>query len=296
MSRQRWQGRLMWPVVALILCSCTCCFYICPKVWKQTEADMELPAVGLDDLDVMTHNGDVVVEGTSASESILVHVDIKAGGVDDLDARECLEAIMLETGVMGETQKLGWKWATPRRKTWQATVSFHVVLPSDMSVKVETHNGNVTLDAMRSMARLKTHNGNVNVRDHEGDLVGKTHNGDVKVDAEAPSLRLETHNGGLDVVARVEEVEIRTHNGSISTRLGGVAPLRGNVVTHNGSVKLTLDEDVSTELVATTNNGHISVHREMDMTVNKKKVVVATLGAGGGSLELETFNGSITVR
>ena len=87
-------------------------------------------------------------------------------------------------------------------------------------------------------------------------------------------------------------------NGSIRGTLGSshwTEALKFQTV--NGSIALDLPADVSTDVRATTVNGGISTDFPISVTgrVDPRKLI-GTIGGGGRSMEVQTVNGSITLR
>ncbi len=283
-------------VAAVLTSACVSCFiYSTPKVWVKTEQEFELPASGLESLNVKTHNGNITLTGSAEAESLSVHAVIKAGGRDQADAERCLNAVRLRTDVNGTEQELGVEWIEERERTWQVSVSFEVTLPSRLAVNGLSHNGNVIASSLDSAAALETHNGNVAATGHRGTLSLETHNGDVTAKANAPALSLTTHNGQVSVEAETGELHCVTHNGSVSGELTGAGPLSGKVSSYNGEIRLALGPDLSATIDCSTHNGRIRVNREMKRTVDKKHLLKGTIGDGEGSLDISTHNGSVTL-
>ena len=261
----------------LLTSGCWCSFSFSPKAWTEASEDLAFGAADTESLRVVSHNGAVTVSADDGADTITAVATIKAGGADEADAELCLAAIELHTPLEGSERVLTWRWIEDKERTWSASVSFDVKIPSILAVKVETHNGAVSVDGTRSKARLVTHNGSVTALNHEGDLLITTHNGEVRSESTSSTITLVTHNGSID--SRIE--------------CGG--RLDGNLTTHNGSISVTLGEGASAKVVGSTSNGRLSVNREMDITVKKKKVIVGQVGTGEGMLEIETHNGSITL-
>jgi DUF4097 and DUF4098 domain-containing protein YvlB len=89
-----------------------------------------------------------------------------------------------------------------------------------------------------------------------------------------------------------------TVNGSIRGSMGS-SQWSDTLTFHtvNGSVNLDLPPDSSTDLRAATVNGSIST--DFPLTVSGKinpRTLNGTIGGGGRSLEIETVNGSVTLR
>jgi putative adhesin len=129
--------------------------------------------------------------------------------------------------------------------------------------------------------KLSAHtvNGAVHAKDIEGDVEAETVNGDVEVES-----------GGL--------VKAETVNGSIDAKLGR-ADWTGTLEfeTVNGSITLGLPADLSAEVDAEVLNGRIASDFGMGGNARQtKRVLHGTIGGGGRGLDLETVNGSITLR
>ena len=283
-------------LAAVLTSACVSCFFqFTPKVWVETEQDFELPAAGLESLNVKTHNGNIVLTGSAEAESLSVHAVTRAGGRDQADAERCLNAVRLRTSVSGTEQELGVEWIEEKERTWQVCVSFEVILPARLSVTGVSHNGNVTAASLESAGDLETHNGNVTATGHRGTLSVETHNGDITAEASAPSLSLTTHNGRISVEAETGELHCSTHNGGVSGELTGTGPLSGKISSYNGEIRFVLGSGLSATINCRTHNGRIRVNRMMERTVEKKHLLKGTIGDGRGNLELSTHNGSVTL-
>ena len=124
-----------------------------------------------------------------------------------------------------------------------------------------------------------TVNGAVHAKDIEGDVEAETVNGDVEVES-----------GGL--------VKAETVNGSIDARFGR-ADWTGKLEfeTVNGSITLGLPADLSADVDAEVLNGRIASDFSMSGDVRQtRRTLKGTVGGGGRGLDLETVNGSITLR
>lgn len=267
-------------VASLVVGGCVqCSYFMCdPKVWSETEQNLSLDSVGLERLKVKTSNGSITITGASGSEGITVRADIKGGGDDDLDAAACIDAILIRTPVEDGTQVITWDWKEVRNNSWQACVAFEITVPSRLVVEAVTHNGDIRMNGMAANAGLVTHNGSVGVGGHGGDL------------------DVETHNGSINAEAGGKKINLHTHNGAIGASLGASGSIEGKFVTHNGDVVVALGKEVSAQITARTDNGRINLNADLETTTHKRTFLVARAGTGEGKLEVETHNGSVTVR
>ena len=187
--------------------------------------------------------------------------------------------------------------------------------PADVRIDVVQHGGGITICAVYPSPDLRPNEcqpgdgGRMNTRDNDVTVaftvrvppgvrfVGRTVNGDISAEALAGPVSLKTVNGETSF-STTEYGEASTVNGSIRGTLGSsqwTEALRFHTV--NGSITLDLPADVSTEVRATTVNGSMSTDFPISVTgrVDPRKIT-GTIGAGGRSLEVQTVNGSVTLR
>lgn len=124
-----------------------------------------------------------------------------------------------------------------------------------------------------------------------------TVNGEIRAAGLKSNVEAETVNGGVRVSTE-GRVLASTVNGSIDASMGN-ADWGEDVsfTTVNGGITLDLPAEVNAELRASTVNGDIV--SDFPVTVRGRfgpRRVTGTLGRGGHELELETVNGSITLR
>lgn len=187
--------------------------------------------------------------------------------------------------------------------------------PASVEIKVVEHAGGVTVCAVypgRWGAR-----GNSCVPGAGGQ---NSHNNDVQVEftVKVPAgvkLRAHTVNGAVRVGEVDSDVDAATVNGSVNVTAGGVVKaetVNGSIEasmgradwtgtmdfeTVNGSITLDLPADLSADVDAETVNGRIDVDFPLGGNVHQtKRELRGTIGGGGRGLDLETVNGSITLR
>ena len=128
-------------------------------------------------------------------------------------------------------------------------------------------------------------------------FVGRTVNGGIEAEQLPDEAEAYTVNGSVRVSAG-GEARAETVNGSIRASMGradGHGPLSFKTV--NGGITVELPASTAASVHAETVNG--SIETDFPLTVTGKFVgrrVDGTIGAGGRRLELETVNGSITLR
>jgi hypothetical protein len=188
--------------------------------------------------------------------------------------------------------------------------------PSSVRVERVDHAGGVTFCAVYptpegkpanecapgSAGRMNTDNNDVvvdfEVRLPAGvDFVARTVNGGIHAEELGADVTATTVNGDVEIstegFARAETV-----NGSIDVAMGALDFAEGaEFSTVNGSITLDVADGVDADVDASWLNG--SFESELPFSLEgriSRRSARGTLGAGGPRLELETVNGSITIR
>jgi DUF4097 and DUF4098 domain-containing protein YvlB len=187
--------------------------------------------------------------------------------------------------------------------------------PADVRIDVVQHGDGVTICSVYPSTDGRPNEcqpgdgGRMNVRDNDVTVsftvrvppgvrfVGRTVNGDVTADALAAPVSVRTVNGQASF-STSSYGEAKTVNGSIKGAMGSTQwGDRLSFTTVNGSISLELPADASTDINAKTVNGDIST--DFPIAVKGRinpRTLNGTIGSGGRSLELETVNGSVTLR
>ncbi len=236
-----------------------------------------LDTMGLTALEVRTHNGTIDFTGQDAGEAS-VTITKKAGGVNEADALEAMDAIEVFVEKSGGTTRLGWKWNVPKHRRWHGEVSFAVRAPKTLRLEAETHNGAIDIAGV------------------EGEVRAETHNGKVKVNSGGGALFAQTHNGEIDVSYAGSKITLETHNGEITADLTRCGSVSGDVTSHNGAVVLSVGSQTSANVNARTHNGEVRCDAPASAVEQSRGRFTGTLGTGGGKLDVVTHNGQIRLR
>jgi hypothetical protein len=131
----------------------------------------------------------------------------------------------------------------------------------------------------RSDLRLNSHNGPISVEDISGDM------------------ELETHNGPLSLRGLAGNVRARTSNGPLSIALAGDKWTGAGLdaETNNGPLSLRIPEGYSAHLEAGTNNGPLSLGFPVTMVGRIGKNISTDLGSGGTTIRAITHNGPLSI-
>jgi len=202
-------------------------------------------------------NGGIKVKGEERGD-VLVRACIQTAAVIDEAARAMAKNIRIETSpnVRAENSTDDSHWA----------VSYEILVPRSTNLKLETHNGGISISGVEGTMEFQAMNGGIHVSDIAGDVKGRTTNGGVHVTLSGNSwkgsgLDLQTTNGGVHLeisenyAARIETGTVNggfksdiaalnvertkeTRGMRLNTELnGGGAPIR--LITTNGGVKIS---------------------------------------------------------
>lgn len=187
--------------------------------------------------------------------------------------------------------------------------------PADVRLEIVQHADGVTICAMypspdgRPNECQPGDGGRMNVRDNDVSVtftvrvpagvrfVGRTVNGDVVADGLDGAVWIQTVNGDA-TFSTAAHGGASTVNGSVRGTMGSATWTETmKIHTVNGSVSLELPADTSTDLNATTVNGSITTDFPVTVTGRvARQRLHGTIGNGGRALQIETVNGSITLR
>ena len=189
--------------------------------------------------------------------------------------------------------------------------------PDEVEIKVVEHGDGVTICAVYptpSQSRRENvcapgDEGHMNTQNNDVDVTftvkvprgvhyaAHTVNGEIRAGALRSDVAAQTVNGDIRISTSGKAVAT-TVNGSIDASMGNVDWSEDvSFTTVNGGISLDLPAEVNANLSASTVNGDIQ--SDFPVTVRGRfgpKRITGTLGRGGHELELETVNGSITLR
>lgn len=201
-------------------------------------------------------NGGVSVKGWERRE-VLVRAQIQTWADTKGEAEALAGTIRVETGggrIYAEGQEAsghnGW------------AVSFEVFVPNNTNLSLKTHNGGISISAVRGQIEFDALNGGVSLKNLAGNVKGTT------------------RNGGLDI-----ELSGNQWDGE------GM-----DVTTTNGGVKMVLPENYSARLETGTVNGGMKFDFPITVQGEVKRELSVNLGSGGPLIRAKTTNGGVTIK
>jgi DUF4097 and DUF4098 domain-containing protein YvlB len=204
-------------------------------------------------------NGDVTIEVWDQNE-------VRVYAVKSASSPERLAALRIEVDATADRVFVDTRYPNSRDLSSEdrhghSKVEYSLTVPRFALLDgIELVNGDLLVDGVEGGIGSQTVNGNVVVRGGDGEMEIETVNGRIELDFAS---------------TMTEEVELSSVNGTIEVVLNGSAEIR--VETVNGSIR-----------------------NDYGIEVKKGKYVGAsmegTVGGGGPMLDIETVNGSVTIR
>ena len=198
-------------------------------------------------------NGGITVHGWNGP-NVRIRTRVQAWGTSEATAQERVRRIAIDT-----TNNTLRATDPGRDKEW--SVSYEIFVPRETALALNTVNGGISLDNLRSTIAFETVNGGVSLVGLGGQVKG------------------ETVNGGLDINLNGNQWEGK-----------GL-----DVTTTNGGITWTLPRDYSAQLFTSTNMGGIRTGLPVTKTGMFHKEITANLGKGGAPVRAVTTNGGISV-
>jgi DUF4097 and DUF4098 domain-containing protein YvlB len=208
------------------------------------------------------HNGSIIVKGWSQN-SVRVRARVETWAPSDAGARNLTAQVHVDAGA-GLIRATG-----PEYSGFLATgdegwsVSFEVFAPWSTDLKLESHNGTITISDIRGRIAFQTHNGSIHLARIAGDVSGETHNGAIQAE-----LQGNTWEG--------RQLELSTYNGGITLSMSASYSASLQTETSRGKILSDLPVTLTGRMDSSKRNFNI--------------------GAGGPLIKVSTHNGSITLK
>ena len=177
-------------------------------------------------------------------------------------------------------------------------VEYVLTVPADMPLEIEVIHGEVDVSGMRSALQIQSVNGAITVRGGSGTIELGSVQGSITLEEASGDVHAETVNGriqlrGIDSA----RVTAETVNGGVS--YAGSIRSDGwyRFSTHNGGIDLTMPANAGAVFTASTFNGTLETGFPVTLREAKEgKEFSFTVGSGGARIELESFNGTMSIR
>ena len=195
-------------------------------------------------------------------------------------------------------------------------VTYTLTVPADMPIEVEVIQGDVDVAGTRAGMDIQSIHGNITVVGGADVVALESVQGMVKVTGARGRVNAASVNQGIELTDIRGDIQAEAVNGPIHMRgidagrvsaetVNGSVSYEGAIrndgwyrfSTHNGGIDLTIPAGVGATFTASTFNG--TLHTAFPVTLHEAKEgkeFTFTLGSGGARIELESFNGTMTIR
>lgn len=195
-------------------------------------------------------------------------------------------------------------------------VTYTLTVPTDMPIEVEVIQGDIDVAGTRAGMDIQSVHGSITVVGGADVVAVESVQGMVKVTGARGRVNAASVNQGIELTDIRGDVQAEAVNGPIRMRgidAGRVSAetVNGSVTyegairndgwyrfsTHNGGIDLTIPASAGATFTASTFNG--TLHTAFPVTLHEAKEgkeFTFTLGSGGARIELESFNGTMTIK
>jgi hypothetical protein len=159
------------------------------------------------------------------------------------------------------------------------SVAYRITVPRSATVRADLTNGAIHIENVEGLVDAQSVNGAVALESVKGAVQARSTNGRVTIEDVSGNVVARTTNGSVSVELAdgpVGDVELRSVNGSVSLEAPEGSGFALEIQTVHGSATCDLPMSVVDE--------------------KSRKELRGRVGEGGGSVSLETTNGSASVR
>lgn len=276
--------------------------------------DRTLPVSGAVNLDLTTGSGEVNIK-TGSSNQIEIHGTVRSG--NDWwggDAESAVRSVESNPPITQSGNSIRVGYNLPEDAKRHVSISYEVTVPPDTSLQINTGSGEISVEGVRSQARMHTGSGGIRVRDLGPQSRLETGSGSIRADAVAAPIYAGTGSGSIqadltgtgdvDVHTGSGSIEVRGVNGGLRARTGSGhitvdGAVRGPWQLHAGSggVRLALSSGEGFDLNVHTGSG--SIHSDLPITVQGtfgRHELKGSVRGGGPEVEVSTGSGDIEIR
>jgi len=210
-------------------------------------------------------------------------------------------------------------------------VHYEIEVPADTATDIKTSGGGISIQGLRSGAKLDTSGGGIKVHDLAGDLQADTSGGSIDLADIKGRMRVQTSGGGIEGRSLDGALDADTSGGSIDldrvsgdvkcSSSGGGIHIReaggrvdaetsgggietsfakgnargGSLETSGGGIEVSLDPSAGFDIDAEGNYVKTDLPVKVVGEISRHSLR-GTLGAGGAKLRLRTSGGGVTIR
>jgi DUF4097 and DUF4098 domain-containing protein YvlB len=247
-------------------------------------------------LDVSNFAGAVVIK---VWDRDAVRVEVEQADGDAIDIRATDQIVTVRAGGRSAARVLDYTLTIPSWMpiTVSGTATDVSIEGAAADIGVETVRGDIRISGGSGFVRVRSVQGEIVVEKARGRIEARSYNRGIRIADVSGDITAEAINGRI-TMDRMDSsnVEVSTVNGEISYD----GPIKDNgtyrLTTHNGVVDLVMTERTNATLTVRTYNGDFRSSLPIRFSDPEARRRTVTLGNGSAHVDVETFNGLISVR
>jgi DUF4097 and DUF4098 domain-containing protein YvlB len=261
------------------------------------QTDQTVPVKKGARLDVNNFAGEVIIKVWNR-DAVRVEVDHREGDTIDINASD--QVVSIRAGRRNRPPRsLDFTLTIP---TWMpinvnGTATDVNIQGAAADIAVETVRGDIIVSGGSGFVRLRSVQGEISLEKARGRIEVRSYNRGIRMADVSGDITAEAINGEV-TMARVDSsnVDVSTVNGEISYE--GTIKDNGTyrLTTHNGLVDLVMTERTNATMTVRTYNGEFRSSWPIRFADPEARRRTITLGNGSAHVDLETFNGTISLR
>lgn len=271
---------------------------------------------GPGNLEVRTSGGSIkVAGGTGNTAKVEMYVNKRGRSItpDHEDAKDIMDNYQIRIEQSGSTI-----YAIAERESsisgWfggdNASVSFVVYVPREMSCRLNTSGGSIDLTEVKGQQEVKTSGGSLRLESVRGNTEARTSGGSIKIARYSGMLNAHTSGGSIDLSDAEGELRVNTSGGSID-----ISNVRGSVEasTSGGGIRAdvtTLDKYLRLRTSGGSITATIPTGLGLDLDLRGSRVnsrlvnfngeaekdrIRGSMNGGGIPVEMHTSGGSVNL-
>jgi DUF4097 and DUF4098 domain-containing protein YvlB len=249
---------------------------------------MDIPASGLQSITFDVQEGEFVLRGDPAVQTVSMRVSIDRTWIFRLGEEGILQRLIKITGE--GTNQLKVVTDIPHSlSNWgraQYPIDFEIVVPASLALDVIDTSGIIRISGMKAAVDIRDGSGSMSVSDVEGPVTITKDSGDIKVARITGNTRISSKSGQMKL-RELAALEIDQSDGNLDIAQVGTSRVHnnsGNIRANGIGGPLTIDDE-SGEIHVTDAKDEVTIHD----TSGQIRVLRA------GNVNIQDTSGDITI-
>jgi DUF4097 and DUF4098 domain-containing protein YvlB len=262
-----------------------------------TQTDQTLPVKKGARLDVNNIAGEVVIKVWNRDA---VRVEVEHADGDAIDIKASDQVVSIRAG---------------RRSPSFRALDYTLTIPAWMPINVNGTSTDVSIDGAEADIAVETVRGDIRITGGSGFVRLRTIQGEISLDKARGRIEVIAYNRGIHLADVSGEITAEAINGEVTmdridstnvdvSTVNGEISYQGAIkdngtyrlTTHNGRVDMVMSERTNATVTVRTYNGDFQSSMPMRFNDPDARRRTVTLGNGSAHVDLETFNGVISIR